>query len=109
MKVTIVRGGGLLGLVATTTADSASLSPEKAEALRRKVEETKLLELAVRGSAPSPQPDAFDYEVTVENGEGSMRVVFAEHQLPSGVRSFISWLDSLPGRQESLGPPGPAA
>ncbi|WP_440070348.1 hypothetical protein [Streptosporangium sp. OZ121] len=38
MKVSIVRGGGIAGLVTVITVDSASLAPEAATGLRARVE-----------------------------------------------------------------------
>ncbi|MET8052250.1 protealysin inhibitor emfourin, partial [Streptosporangium sp. NPDC005286] len=37
MKVSIVRGGGIAGLVTTTTVDSASLAPQQVAELRSRV------------------------------------------------------------------------
>ena len=46
MKVSVVRGGGLAGLVETTTADSDRLGADDADSLRRKVAEARFFDLA---------------------------------------------------------------
>ena len=106
MRVVVVRGGGIAGLVMTTSADSDALSPQDAEALRAKVEESGLFDLPDRLSGPTAQPDAFDYEVTVDDGARIKRVTLTEDVVPPGVRALITWLESVPGHQESIGPPG---
>ena len=107
VKLTVVRGGGIAGLVTTTTADSDALAPEEADALRSKVEGSGLMHMPARVAGPTPQPDAFNYEVTVEDDNGrTQRVSLSEDALPASVRSLISWLDSVPGKQERIGPPG---
>ncbi len=106
MKVSIVRGGGLAGLVTTTTADSASLAPEDARTLRAKVEEAGLLDLPERIGGPTRQPDQFTYKLTVEDQGRTHTVYVSEENLPEPLDSFISWVSSIPGRQEQIGPPG---
>jgi hypothetical protein len=106
MKVSIVRGGGLAGLVETTTVDSASLAAEDARMLRAKVEESGLLDLPERIGGPTRQPDQFSYKLTFED-QGRMHTVYvSEENLPEPLDSFISWVSSVPGRQERIGPPG---
>jgi hypothetical protein len=106
MKVSIVRGGGFAGLVTVITVDSASLTPEDAAMLRAKVEQAGLFGPPGRGDGPDPRPDRFDYEVTVED-QGQVRTArVSETGLSGPLRSLISYVSSLPGRQEQVGPPG---
>ena len=106
MKVSIVRGGGFAGLVTTTTVDSASLASHEAAELRSRVERAGLSGVPERSGAPEGQPDRFDYELTVEDG-GRVRTVRArEGDLPGPLRALISYVTSLPARQERIGPPG---
>ncbi|MFI6512016.1 protealysin inhibitor emfourin [Streptosporangium sp. NPDC050855] len=106
MKVSIVRGGGIAGLVTVVTADSASLSRPEAAELRARVERAGLT-----GEPPSPppvtaRPDRFDYELTVEDESGVHTVRASEGTLSAPLRSLISYVTSLPGRQQRIGPPG---
>ncbi len=106
MKVTVVRGGGIAGLVTTTSVDSSTLAPEEADALRTKVEGSGLMQLPARVSGPTSYPDALNYQVTVEDGDRVQKVSLSEDAVPDTVRSLISWLDKVPGRQERVAPPG---
>jgi len=109
----VVRGGGLAGLVQTTTADSESLAPGDAETLRRKVDEAGFFDLPAEGGpaerGPSAPPDRFAYAVTVEDAERAHTVRRGEPDLPDGVRDLVDWVSSLPGRRESVAPPGEPA
>jgi hypothetical protein len=106
MRVSIIRGGGFAGLVKTITVDSARLSPQDAVTLAAKVEEARLFDYPPEGTTGAGKPDAFTFLVTIEDRRRRHRVAFEEESLPRGVRSLISWIGSIPGREEKLEPPG---
>lgn len=108
MKVTVVRGGGLAGLVTETEVDSDQLSPDDADALEAKVRDAGVFELS---DAESPQsyPDEMSYRVTVEEGERSHTVTLREGTMPDAIRSLISWLDGISGKKRRIFPAGPPA
>jgi len=104
----VVRGGGLAGVVQTTTADSERLAPDDAEALRVKVAEAGFFDLPADGGCPSGGADRFAYAVTVEDGDRAHTVRWGEADLPAGVRALVAWVSAVPGRREDVAPPGPA-
>jgi hypothetical protein len=106
MKVSIVRGGGLPGLVKTTTVDSATLSPQDAETLAGMVDEARLHDHPSGDRVGTAEPDRFTFQITVEDGDRQHQVSFEEGSVTPGVRSLISWVASAPGREESVGSPG---
>lgn len=106
MKVSIVRGGGIAGLVTVTTVDSASLAPEAAAELRARVERAGLSGTPERPGPPEGRPDRFDYELTVQDGGRVLTTRAREGDLPGPLRALISYVTSLPERQERVGPPG---
>jgi hypothetical protein len=107
VKISIVQGGGIAGLVSTTVADSDSLAPKDAETLRSKVEEAGVFDLDPAATAAGDrQPDRPSYEVTVEDGARRCQIVLEEGSLPDSVRELISWVESVPGREERLSGPG---
>ena len=106
MKVSVVRGGGLAGVVQTTTADSETLAPADAEALHRKVVEAGFFDVPAEGGGPSAGPDRFSYAVTVEDGERAHTVRRGEADLPEGIRALVAWVSSVPGRREDVAPAG---
>ncbi len=108
MKVTVVRGGGLAGIVTETEVDSDQLSPDDADALEAKVREAGLFDLDDDASPPS-YADEVSYRLSIEDGERSHTATLREGTLPDTVRSFISWLGAVPGHHKRISPPGPTA
>ena len=106
MKISVVRGGGLAGVVQTTIADSDTLAPEHAAQLRRKVDEAGFFGLPDDTGRSPGTPDRFLYAVTVEDDDRTHTVRRAEADLPDAVQDLIAWVNSVPGRQDRLAPPG---
>lgn len=106
VKVSVVRGGGVSGLVTVTTVDSQALSPEDAKTLAGMFEEAN----AFGGSDVTPAhasgPDELQVSVTLEDGAQRRTVTAAEHDLPRPLRSLVAWVSSAPGRTEEVGSPG---
>ena len=101
-----MRGGGLAGLVETTTVDSETLACAAAWVLGAKVQEAALRDLPERIGGPMRQPDQFSYKLTLEDQDWTNTVYVSEENLPEPIDSLISWVSSVPGRQERIGPPG---
>jgi hypothetical protein len=109
VKVSVVRGGGLAGVVETTTADSETLAPDDAARLRANVDEAGFFDLpgeVPRAGRGPGGADRFHYAVTVDDGGRSHTVRCAEADLPAALGALIDWLSSVPGRQTGLTPPG---
>jgi hypothetical protein len=106
VKVSIVRGGGLAGLVTTTAVEEGALSPEDASELRAKVEEAGVFDLPPKLTGRPNQADRFNYALTVEDHDRRHTVLMSEDALPEGVRDLISWVSTAPGREDRIGPPG---
>lgn len=103
MRVSVVRGGGIAGLVTTTTLDAADLSPPDARALRAKVDAAGVL---AASSRTAPRPDRFTYELTVDadGHQHSLRV--GEADLSPELSELVTWVQSAPARQQQVRPPG---
>jgi hypothetical protein len=109
VKVSVVRGGGLAGLVETTTADSDRLGADDADSLRRKVAEARFFDLSESGGpAARGGADRFHYAVTVEDGDRAHTVRRSEPDLPETLGALIAWVSSLPAAETGLAPPGPS-
>ena len=106
MKVSVVRGGGLSGLVTVTTVDSQTLSPEDAKTFAAMVEEANVFDGPDVTSAKASGPDEFQLAVTLEDGARNRTVTVAEHDLPGALGSLVAWVSSAPGRTEEVSSPG---
>jgi hypothetical protein len=95
MKVSIVRGGGLAGILTCTELDAGRLPPDAAAALGQKVAALGRLE----EPAPPPSlPDELQYEVTIEDARGKHTANFTDGNLPKPLRELIEWADARPER-----------
>lgn len=104
MKISVTRGGGFAGLVSTKTVTSESLSPDDANTLRQKVQEAFGSSTSLSGRPK--RPDSYDYSVTAEDDEGHKRtLLLGEENLTEQTWALISWIDSLPSVEETIGPP----
>lgn len=106
MKVSVVRGGGVAGLVETAIADSERLSADDAARLRRKVDEAAFFDLP--GEVPrtgGAGPDRFHYAVTVEDDARAHTVRRSESDVPDALGALIAWVSSVPGAETGLAPP----
>ena len=112
MRVSVVRGGGLAGVVETTTADSERLSDDDAAALRAKVDAAGFFDLAGDVERPGPAAaggggaDRFHYAVTVEDADRAHTVRRAEPDLPEALGALIAWVSAVPGAETGLAAPG---
>ena len=105
MRVSVVRGGGFGGLVRATTADTSRLSPEDGAKLTSLVRQAGLLEAREVPDPGEPEPDRFTYAVTVEDDGQRREARFSERSLTGPVRNLISWVGTVDGHEESVGPP----
>jgi hypothetical protein len=106
MKVSVVRGGGVSGLVTVTTVDSQTLAAEDTKTLARMVEEADAFGEPGVTATRGAHPDEFQVSVTLEDATRRRTVTAAEHDLPSHLRSLVDWVSAVPGRTEEVGPPG---
>jgi hypothetical protein len=91
MQITVERSGGFTGMPLTSSIDTAHLPPEQATHLRHLVETADFFHLPTTLSAPA-QPDRFEYEVTVQEGDRKHTVTFGEAAMPEQLRPLLIWV-----------------
>jgi hypothetical protein len=102
VKVSLIRAGGIAGLKTTTAVDSAAIPAEQARELHERVSKSGVFELPERIPA-SDQPDSMHYALTVEDGDRVRTVSMPEDAITEPVNDLIAFMDSVPGREESVG------
>ena len=95
MKLSILRGGGLAGIVTRTELEADRLPPDARAALAQKVESIGRLG---DPAPPASLPDELHYEVTIEDGRGKRAAHFSDSNLPKPLRELIEWADARPER-----------
>jgi hypothetical protein len=89
--VEVVRSGGFAGLTRAAAMDTAELDGERAEQLRKLVDESQIQSLT---SAPpgSGAADRFQYHVTVTRDDHRTSVVLNESNMPDAARRLVRWV-----------------
>jgi len=91
MKIEFQRFGGIApGLTNRAVRYSATLSGAEAEEVRQLLPPD--FESLVSSAAPRRGPDAFRYEIVVEDGGSERRVTLSETDLPDSMRPLLDWL-----------------
>jgi hypothetical protein len=89
VRIQIRRRGGLAGIALCADLDTAELGSQTAA----RVEDAVARLAATTGAAPTPHPDAFEYEITVPGRCDS--VLVGEHELPSDLEPLIQKLSKV--------------
>ncbi len=92
MRISLERSGGFAGIRLTTTVDTDSLADDEARTLQQLVESSDFFHLPATLMPQKPQPDRFQYTLTVETDDKSHTVTAAETALPAKARPLFEWL-----------------
>lgn len=92
MRMTFERTGGFAGTTMTKVIDTTTLPAEQANQLRRFVDAADFFHLPATLTAKTPQPDRFQYRLTIQHNNQHHTVVISEQAVPSTLRPLIEWL-----------------
>jgi Emfourin len=92
LRISIERSGGFAGITMKTAVDEKDLAPEEAQKLHEMVEETDFINLPGKIISPSPQPDRFQYELSLEKSGRQYTVTVSEEAMPEKLRPLVKWL-----------------
>ncbi len=92
LRISIERSGGFAGIRMRTTIDEKDLSADEAQKLRGLVEKADLLNLSKTITPRSPQPDRFQYELSLEESGEKHTVTTTEEVMPENLRPLVKWL-----------------
>lgn len=81
MRVRIERSGGFANVRASAAADASTLAPNAADELRRRVRKLRF--------DPDTTPDGFQYNVTIEDDDGSAISARADAE------ELFQWMEEL--------------
>ena len=94
MRIRVERSGGFAGLVRTADVDTATLPAD----LAREIDERlRAIDFAAAGRAADAEsrPDAFQYDVLIDDRGAQQRATFREPNLPADFRALFKRLLEL--------------
>ena len=92
MRISFERSGGFAGITMKTTIDEKDLVPDEAQELRQLVEGADFFNLSKKIMPRSPQPDRFQYELSLEESGRQHTVTTSEETLPQNLKPLVNWL-----------------
>ena len=97
MQITVERTGGFTGIPLTKTVDGAALSQQEAIRLHQMMAAADFFKLP--STIPSiPQPDRFQYQITVEQEGKRHSVTVGEAAVPATLKTLLNWLMAQPAQ-----------
>jgi hypothetical protein len=92
MRVSFERSGGFAGLMMTSTADTTELPDAEAQQLQELVSRADFFNLPSKMLSNSPQPDRFQYQITVRSDGKTHTVQASESQVPEKLRPLVEMM-----------------
>ncbi len=92
MRMTVERTGGFAGMHLTKAIDTTTLPPEEAKQLRCLVDAADFFRLPATIRSTSPQPDRFQYQLTVEDDSRQHTITVSEQAVPATLRPLLECL-----------------
>lgn len=92
MRMTIERTGGFAGVSMKKVVDTDTLADHEAKQLRQLVDAADFLRLPTTIPSRSPQPDRFQYQLTVEDNGKRHTVEVGEQAMPGTLRPLVDWM-----------------
>jgi hypothetical protein len=90
MRVKFERSGGFANVPLSAELDSAEMEPDRAEELKRLVEQARPFDQP--SSSKSNVPDDLHYELTIEHGGQSKTINVSDTAAPDKMKSLLDFL-----------------
>jgi hypothetical protein len=95
MRITFIRSGGFAGVRLRTTVNEEELSAEAAAQLRQLVDGADCFRLPGKIAADRKQPDRFQYELLIEDGERQNSILVDEEAASPALQPLLEWLTDV--------------
>jgi hypothetical protein len=99
MRMTFERTGGFAGITMTKVFDTTTLPENEANQLRQLVDAADFFRLPATITSNTPQPDRFQYQLTVEENGKQHTVEVSEQAVPGTLRPLLEWLTAAARRR----------
>ena len=92
MRITFTRSGGFAGVRLRATVNEEELPAEAAAQFRQLVDGADCFRLPGKIAADNKQPDRFQYELLIEDGDRQHSVLVDEEVAPPALLPLLEWL-----------------
>lgn len=93
MRIRYERSGGLANIGVKYDVDSAKLSEDKAEQLKRLIEAARPFDQPAASPAPAGAADQYQYELTVEDGGRTHTIRTNDTAASAELMNLFDWLN----------------
>jgi hypothetical protein len=87
-RLHLTRTGGLAGIAMEATVDTGELDPATADRILAAV---RRADVSKQGAAPG-LPDAFSYELEIDDGHSTRRMTFSDPEAPESLQPALDVL-----------------
>jgi hypothetical protein len=95
MRITFTRTGGFAGIRLRAVVNEEELPAETAAQLRQLVDGADCFRLPGEIMAERKQPDRFQYELLIEDGERQNSILVDEEAVPPALQPLLEWLTDV--------------
>jgi hypothetical protein len=88
-RITFERSGGFAGITVAADVDTAELPEEEAAEFRSILSGLDLSELPRPPAGRGGQPDRFQYDIRIEQGDRVYLLSYAENELPPQLKPLV--------------------
>ena len=92
MRITLKRSGGFSGIRTTASLDLANLPKKKVAEAQALIDAAKFFDLPAAIRSERPQPDRFQFDLTIEADDRVHTVSIAEEAASKELRALLAWL-----------------
>ena len=92
MRISFERSGGFAGITMKRAVDEKDLAPDEVQKLHQLVEEADFFNLPGKITSRSPEPDRFQYELSLEKSGRQYTVRVSEEAMPEKLKPLVKWL-----------------
>lgn len=95
MRIDFVRTGGFTGMRLSTSVETTELPPDQAANLQKLLDDSGFFELPEKLMPDKPQPDRFEYHLTVASAQKTHSVDVSDAAAPQSLRPLLNYLTTM--------------
>src|SRR5512138_1543917 len=95
MRVDFFRTGGLGNVQLTASLETTKLFPDEAVKVHKLLDDAKFFDLPENITSLNPDPDGYEYRITVDSAEHLHTVTVSGRSVPGSLRPLIDYLSSI--------------